>query len=304
LCRRRENPGQRWACRHRIACSAQLQDRSGSSAGAGSDTDVPAIGLAQLLHHSQPQATAAGASAARSFQAVEWPEHRLALFQGDTRTAVQNLDRHPVGVTGTPDLDGRSSAIPDRVLQQIHDDALQGKRVDIDDPIATGRPLQVDTAPAELIHHLADELIHHHGPALSPFQAAAQLEELPQQGIDRNAAPGVSGTPYLPWIVSGLGVIVLGGGVVIGWKKHRQILAAAPALREEQKKTLIQQMAALDDAFESGEIASDDYHRQRNTLKLQLVALMSEEHDDGAADAMESIAETPKIHPEEDEGEE
>ncbi len=127
----------------------------------------------------------------------------------------------------------------------------------------------------------------------------------PQQVIDRNAAPGVSGTPYLPWIVSGLGLIVLGGGVAIGWRKHRQTLAAVPDLREEQKKALIQQMAALDDAFESGEITGDEYHKQRNTLKLQLIALMREEHEgDDAADATESIAETPKIHPEEDDGEE
>ena len=127
----------------------------------------------------------------------------------------------------------------------------------------------------------------------------------PQQVIDRNAAPGVSGTPYLPWIVSGLGLIILGGGVAIGWRKHRQTLAAVPDLREEQKKALIQQMAALDDAFESGEITGDEYHKQRNTLKLQLIALMREEHEgDDAADATESIAETPKIHPEEDDGEE
>ena len=127
----------------------------------------------------------------------------------------------------------------------------------------------------------------------------------PQQVIDRNAAPGVSGTPYLPWIVSGLGLIVLGGGVAIGWRKHRQTLAAVPDLREEQKKALIQQIAALDDAFESGEITGDEYHKQRNTLKLQLIALMREEHEgDDAADATESIAETPKIHLEEDDGEE
>ncbi len=127
----------------------------------------------------------------------------------------------------------------------------------------------------------------------------------PQQVIDRNAAPGVSGTPYLPWIVSGLGLIVLGGGVAIGWRKHRQTLAAVPDLREEQKKALIQQIAALDDAFESGEITGDEYHKQRNTLKLQLIALMREAYeDDDAADATESIAETPKIHLEEDDGEE
>ncbi len=127
----------------------------------------------------------------------------------------------------------------------------------------------------------------------------------PEQIIDRNAAPGVSGAPYLPWTVAGLGMLVLGGGVIIGWKKHRQALAAEPELRKEQKRALIQQIATLDDAFEAGEIAEDAYRQQRHALKLQLIALMREERDKaGAAAETPNISETPKIHPEEDAREE
>ena len=124
----------------------------------------------------------------------------------------------------------------------------------------------------------------------------------PQQIIDRNAAPGISGAPYLPWIVLGLGLVVLGGGVAIGWRKHRQTMADRPALLEEQRKTLIARMAALDDAYEAGEIPADDYHKERNTLKLQIIALMREEAEEQEPEEMApNIGERPKIHPEEDE---
>jgi len=135
--------------------------------------------------------------------------------------------------------------------------------------------------------------------------AAGAPDSEPQQVIDRNAAPGISGIPYLPWIVLGLGLVVLGGGVAIGWKKHQQTLADRPAMLEEQRKALIAQMAALDDAYEAGEIPTDEYHKQRNTLKLQIIALMREESGDQAGDIeTPNIGERPKIHPEEDAAEE
>jgi mono/diheme cytochrome c family protein len=131
--------------------------------------------------------------------------------------------------------------------------------------------------------------------------AAGATGSEPQQIIDRNAAPGISGIPYLPWIILGMGLVVLGGGVFIGWKRHKQTLADRPALLEEQRKTLITQMAALDDAYEAGEIPADDYHKQRNTLKLQIIALMREESGDQEAEEQSpNIGERPKIHPEEE----
>jgi len=128
----------------------------------------------------------------------------------------------------------------------------------------------------------------------------ADAAQEPQQTIDKDAAPGISGLSYFNWIVGILGALVLGGGVFIGWKKHVQMQAEAPAMRDEQKQALIAQMAALDDAFETDEIDDGDYYEQRNTLKLQLVALMREEQEDATAHETGNISETPKIHPEED----
>ena len=123
----------------------------------------------------------------------------------------------------------------------------------------------------------------------------------PQQVIDRGAPPGISGFPAFPWILAGLGVLVLGLSVVIGWRKHKQTLAAAPALREEQKRSLAIQIAALDDAFEAGEIPRGQYDEQRNLLKLQLIALLRQEREEmGEGESVNMLDQTPKIHPEEE----
>ena len=119
----------------------------------------------------------------------------------------------------------------------------------------------------------------------------------PQQIVDHNAAPGISGQPNLPWLVSGLGLLLLGGGVALGWRKYKQTQARRPAQIEAHKRALVAQMASLDDAFEAGDIAADSYHRQRNNLKLQLMALL-QEADAPAADA--KADETVKLQIEED----
>ncbi len=128
-----------------------------------------------------------------------------------------------------------------------------------------------------------------------------QEKEAPREVVDRNAAPGISGFPAFPWIVSGVGVLLLVASMALGWRKHQQTLAAMPLIREEQKKALTAQIAALDEAFEAGELPRDQYDEQRNLLKLQLIALLQEEHaarDDEVS--LTALAETPKIHPEEE----
>ncbi len=123
----------------------------------------------------------------------------------------------------------------------------------------------------------------------------------PRQVIDRGAAPGISGYPFLPWLLGGLGLVVLGLSVAVGWRKHKQTQAAAPARREAQKKALVAQIAALDDAFEAGELPRGRYDAQRNLLKLQLIALLREEREaEGEKPSMTELAQTPKIHPEEE----
>ena len=154
--------------------------------------------------------------------------------------------------------------------------------------------LPAGASPKAVISGISEELL----------MANAAGDE-PQQIVDHNAAPGVSGAPYLPWSVAVLGLVVLGGGAALGWRKHKQSLADMPAWREEQKKALIAQMAALDSAYEAGEIPSTDYHKQRNTLKLRIIALMREEAEaQEPSEPVIATGETPKIHPEEEPGEE
>lgn len=109
---------------------------------------------------------------------------------------------------------------------------------------------------------------------------ADDSQQTPQQVISKNAAPGVSGTPYLPWLVGLLGAFLLGVGVFFAWGRYKHTLAEAPALREEQKNSILRQIAALDDAFEAKEINSNTYYKQRNLLKLQIAAIMREDAKD------------------------
>jgi mono/diheme cytochrome c family protein len=171
-----------------------------------------------------------------------------------------------------------------------------------DDPIATQGgdflnytifDLPAGASPTAVISGISDRLMDQ------------VTEGEPREVVARGVAPGVSGMPYLPWVLAGLGAIVLGGSAVIGWRKHKQTLAEAPLLREEQKQALVAQIAALDDAFEAGEIPRDQYDAQRNLLKLQLIGLLKEERQQAAdegGDSVTVLAQTPKIHPEEEPG--
>lgn len=132
-------------------------------------------------------------------------------------------------------------------------------------------------------------------------QSAQDASSQPREVVDHGAAPGVSGFPHFPWVVLGMGIVVLAGAVALGWHKHRQVQAEAPILREEQKQALAAQIAALDEAFEAGEIPRDQYDEQRNLLKLQLIALLREEREsDEDKEGLNQLDQTPKIHPEED----
>ena len=131
-------------------------------------------------------------------------------------------------------------------------------------------------------------------------------QQEPQQVISKNAAPGISGIPYLPWLVGLLGVLVLGAGVFFAWGRYNRILAEEPVLREERKNSLLRQIAALDDAFEAKEIASNAYYEQRNLLKLQLATLMREDAEaekQAPATPLDSVEETPENAREENDAE-
>ncbi|RUA18263.1 MAG: hypothetical protein DSY55_00470 [Clostridia bacterium] len=105
-------------------------------------------------------------------------------------------------------------------------------------------------------------------------------QQTPQQIVSKNAAPGISGAPYLPWLVGLLGAFLLGAGVFFAWGRYKHTLAEAPVLREEHKNSILRQIATLDDAFEAKEINSNAYYKQRNLLKLQIATIMREEAED------------------------
>lgn len=71
-------------------------------------------------------------------------------------------------------------------------------------------------------------------------------------------------------------LIVLGAAIFVvnGWRSRQEV---AEADREEEAAILLEEIAALDDAYEAGEIAADDYATEREELKMALMALWSEE---------------------------
>jgi hypothetical protein len=73
--------------------------------------------------------------------------------------------------------------------------------------------------------------------------------------------------------------------VGIGW---RYVGSRSPEKGEEpaiemdesrDKETLLHAIAALDDAFDSGDIPEKEYHSRREALKRELAELMKSEND-------------------------
>ncbi|NOZ50134.1 MAG: cytochrome c [Chloroflexi bacterium] len=98
-----------------------------------------------------------------------------------------------------------------------------------------------------------------------------------QQVIDANATPGISGSPYLPWVLAIAAVLLLTAGTVLVVRHQRAVATTMPHTRRRQQEELIEQIADLDDAFETGELDRSDYDAQRQMLKTQLAALMRKE---------------------------
>lgn len=74
----------------------------------------------------------------------------------------------------------------------------------------------------------------------------------------------------------GLGLVLLGGGVW-WWRRER----AKPALAtsaESPETDLIWAIAELDEAYEAGEISKESYIHRRSTLRAELKALLSNNH--------------------------
>jgi mono/diheme cytochrome c family protein len=109
--------------------------------------------------------------------------------------------------------------------------------------------------------------------------AAEELLTMDLEGSPRsnNAAAGVAIEDNALELVIGLAVagVVIGGAVFVVRRWQRDAVDDYPS-REE----LIQELADLDDAYEAGEVDEDEYHREREELKAELMAIW--EDDDSA----------------------
>jgi mono/diheme cytochrome c family protein len=105
---------------------------------------------------------------------------------------------------------------------------------------------------------------------------ASQTTTAPQT-IDPNAQPGLSGLPWVPLVLAVFAILLFGGGTFVLARRQQAQMALLPALREQQKRALIQAIAELDDRFEAGELTEAAYQTQRRLLKARLITLMRDE---------------------------
>jgi mono/diheme cytochrome c family protein len=102
------------------------------------------------------------------------------------------------------------------------------------------------------------------------------LQGQPQQVAAQPGSPAVTGDLSRSWevwmgAVFLLAAVVAAGVFIYQWQRGPATTESAPT-----PQLLLQQIAALDDAYEEGEISETAYKRQRQKLKRQLVALWEE----------------------------
>jgi hypothetical protein len=85
------------------------------------------------------------------------------------------------------------------------------------------------------------------------------------QIVGLGAAPGVLGPTQQALLSLGVVLFVLGAGVLL--------LRSRPRRVEQERLTLVQQLASLDDRFARGEVDEQDYKVEREQGKRRLVAL-------------------------------
>ncbi len=115
---------------------------------------------------------------------------------------------------------------------------------------------------------------------INPAQFAAtdaSAASSPQQTIDANATPGISGLPWLPAVLVVVAGALLGAGALFLIHRQQARQTARPLIRQEQKQALIEEIADLDDAYEAGDLGEADYQARRRLLKAQLVTLVREQ---------------------------
>jgi len=108
-----------------------------------------------------------------------------------------------------------------------------------------------------------------------PFQANQTLSLAlvgPAPAIDARLIGGI--------VLLLVGVVIVGFGV---WRSRKPPAGSQPAAPRKSKaapaerERLLDQIAALDDAFDAGEIQASEYRKQREALKARALRLMREE---------------------------
>lgn len=101
---------------------------------------------------------------------------------------------------------------------------------------------------------------------------------VPRQVVDAEATPGISGQPFLPFLLALLALAALGGGMFFSLRHRRAQIAAAPRRRQQLQQALVEEMAELDNAYEAGELNAAAYETERRLLKTRLATLMTGQH--------------------------
>jgi len=103
-----------------------------------------------------------------------------------------------------------------------------------------------------------------------------------QQLTFRLSRPGASVDAKL---IGGIALLLIGAGVVGygllrtrgGERKTQPVVARKPRATPAERERILDQIAALDDQFEAGEIGEAEYHAQRAALKKKALKLMGGE---------------------------
>jgi len=113
-------------------------------------------------------------------------------------------------------------------------------------------------------------------------QLSLKLSNLPKGGPAASAGVPVDRSAALRWF--GLGFVLLALAFVMGYPALRPRLVDEEFLREDsaevvlrrQRQILLEELADLDDAYASGEVAESNYRDTRSEVKADLIDIMDQ----------------------------
>ncbi|MEW6253969.1 MAG: hypothetical protein AB1716_25260, partial [Planctomycetota bacterium] len=105
--------------------------------------------------------------------------------------------------------------------------------------------------------------------------------------MSASPSSGESGTDAVPLILAAAGLLIIGAAGVLWLRQRRAAAAGLPALQAADgwqappvgagKEALLAAVAALDDAFEGGDLDEETYQEHRALLMERLLPLMGED---------------------------